>query len=152
MKEYKLVINGNRYNVVIGKIEGTSAEIEVNGTNYNVEFEKPVAKSSAPIKIIRSTPSAVSAAPSTGAPAAKPNVKPVAAPKGSHPVQSPLPGVILEIKCAVGDTVKRGDVILILEAMKMENVIEATANGKIKSINVSKGDSVLEGDTLIVIG
>jgi biotin carboxyl carrier protein len=71
---------------------------------------------------------------------------------GSTPVKSPLPGVILEIKCAVGNTVKKGDVILILEAMKMENVIEATANGKIESIQVNKGDSVLEGDTLVVIG
>ena len=71
---------------------------------------------------------------------------------GSSPVKSPLPGVILEVKCAVGNTVKKGDVLLILEAMKMENVIEATANGKIESIKVNKGDSVLEGDTLVVIG
>jgi biotin carboxyl carrier protein len=143
MKEYKLVINGNNYNVVIGEVEETSAMVEVNGTSYTVEFEKPVAKS-APIKIIRtSTPAAVSAV--------KP-IQPMAPVTGSTPVKSPLPGVILEIKCAVGNTVKKGDVILILEAMKMENVIEATANGKIESIQVNKGDSVLEGDTLVVIG
>jgi len=143
MKEYKLVINGNNYNVVIGDVEETSANVEVNGTSYTVEFEKPVVKS-APIKIIRtSTPAAVSAV--------KP-ITPMAPVTGSSPVKSPLPGVILEIKCAVGDTVKKGDVILILEAMKMENVIEATANGKIESIQVNKGDSVLEGDILVVIG
>jgi biotin carboxyl carrier protein len=60
--------------------------------------------------------------------------------------------VILELKCAVGDTVKKGDTLLVLEAMKMENAIEATANGKVESIKVDKGDSVLEGDTLVVIG
>ena len=144
MKECKLIIHGNNYNVVIGDVEETSAMVEVNGTSYTVEFEKPVVKSSAPIKIIRtSTPAAVSAV--------KP-IQPMAPDSGSTPVKSPLPGVILEVKCAVGDTVKKGDVILILEAMKMENVIEATANGKIESIKVGKGDSVLEGDTLVVIG
>jgi len=125
MKEYKLIINGNNYNVVIGDVEETSAMVEVNGTSYTVEFEKPVVKSSAPIKIIRtSTPAAVSAV--------KP-IQPMAPDSGSTPVKSPLPGVILEV-------------------MKMENVIEATANGKIESIKVGKGDSVLEGDTLVVIG
>ena len=144
MKEYKLKINGNNYFVVIDDVEETSANVEVNGTSYTVEFEKPVAKSSAPIKIIRtSTPAAVSSV--------KP-VQPVSPATGSSPVKSPLPGVILEVKCAVGNTVKKGDVLLILEAMKMENVIEATANGKIESIKVNKGDSVLEGDTLVVIG
>ena len=145
MKEYKLKINGNNYFVVIDDVEETSANVEVNGTKYSVEFEKPVAKSSAPVKIIRtSTPTAVSAA--------KPVIQPVTPAAGSTPVKSPLPGVVLELKCAVGDTVKKGDVLLILEAMKMENVIEATANGKVESIKVDKGDSVLEGDTLVVIG
>ena len=144
MKEYKLVINGNNYNVAIGDVEETSATVEVNGTSYTVEFEKPITKSPAPIKIIKtSTPAAVSAVNP---------ITPLAPATGSSPVKSPLPGVILEVKCAVGDTVKKGDVILILEAMKMENVIEATANGKIESIQVNKGDSVLEGDTLVVIG
>ena len=108
MKEYKLKINGNNYFVVIDDVEETSANVEVNGTSYTVEFEKPVAKSSAPIKIIRtSTPAAVSSV--------KP-VQPVAPATGSYPVKSPLPGVILEVKCAVGNTAKKGDVLLILEA------------------------------------
>ena len=65
---------------------------------------------------------------------------------------SPLPGVILSVDCKVGDTVKRGQKILVLEAMKMENNINADRDGKIVEIKVNKGDSVLEGADLVVIG
>ena len=67
-------------------------------------------------------------------------------------VKSPLPGVILSVDCKVGDTVKRGQKILVLEAMKMENNINADRDGKIVEIKVNKGDSVLEGADLVVIG
>ena len=66
-------------------------------------------------------------------------------------MKSPLPGVILDIKVNVGDTVKKGQVIIILEAMKMENNINADKDGKITAINVSKGESVLEGTDLVII-
>ena len=90
----------------------------------------------------------VSAAPA--APTA-PVVKPAAASTGKSGVKSPLPGVILDIKVNVGDTVKKGQVIIILEAMKMENNINADKDGKITAINVSKGESVLEGTDLVII-
>ena len=139
MKEYKYTINGNVYNVVIGDIEDNIAHVEVNGTHYNVEMEK---KQKAAAPIARPRPAA---APAT---ASKPAAKPAASKGG---VKSPLPGVILDIKVKEGDEVKKGQTVIILEAMKMENSINADRDGKIVSIKVSKGESVLEGTDLIII-
>lgn len=140
MKEYKYKINGNSYKVTIGEIEDNIAQIEVNGTHYKVEMEKKAKVA----PIVRPMPNA-QAAPTT------PIVKPAAPSGGKSGVKSPLPGVILDIKINVGDTVKKGQTILILEAMKMENNINADKDGKITSINVNKGDSVLEGTDLVII-
>lgn len=146
MKEYKLKINGNDYNVAIDSVEANSATVEVNGTSYTVEFEQPISKP-------KKTVTVVQPARPTAAPAAVAPVAPVAAaPAGANVVTSPLPGVILNINVAVGATVKKGDTVMILEAMKMENAIEATSDGTVKSISVQKGDSVLEGAQLMVIG
>ena len=144
MKEYKLKINGNDYTVTVNEVDGSMAEVEVNGTPFKVEFEKPVKKAAAPV----AKPAAKAAAPAA-APVAKP-----AAPAGGagQAVTSPLPGVILEVSVKVGDAVKRGDKVMVLEAMKMENVIEATADGTVTAIKVDKGDSVLEGAPLVIIG
>ena len=141
MKEYKYKINGNLYNVVIGDIEDNIAHVEVNGTHYTVEMEKKKKEAPAPKPVVR--PAAKPAAP---APA--PVAKPAAAKSG---VKSPLPGVILDIKVNVGDEVKKGQTIIILEAMKMENSINADKDGKVTAINVSKGESVLEGTDLVII-
>lgn len=145
MKEYKYKINGNLYNVVIGDIEDNIAHVEVNGTHYTVEMEKkPKAAAPAPKPVAR--PAAKPAA--AAAPAAAPAAKPAAAKSG---VKSPLPGVILDIKVKEGDEVKKGQTIIILEAMKMENSINADKDGKVTAINVSKGESVLEGTDLVII-
>ena len=145
MKEYKYKINGNFYNVVIGDIEDNIAHVEVNGTHYTVEMEKkPKAAAPAPKPVAR--PAAKPAA--AAAPAAAPAAKPAAAKSG---VKSPLPGVILDIKVKEGDEVKKGQTIIILEAMKMENSINADKDGKVTAINVSKGESVLEGTDLVII-
>ncbi|MFA6873643.1 MAG: biotin/lipoyl-containing protein [Bacteroidaceae bacterium] len=140
MKQYKYKINGNEYNVVVNDPEENIAIVEVNGTSYHVEMEaKPK-----PVKpVVRAVQSTPRPAPSTVTP------KPVSL--GKNGVQSPLPGVILQLKVAVGDTVKKGQTILILEAMKMENNINATQDGKVTAINVNQGDSVLEGTVLAVI-
>lgn len=140
MKEYKYKINGNLYNVVIGDIEDNIAHVEVNGTHYNVEMEKK-AKQSAPV-------ARPAARPAVASSAAKPAAKPAASKGG---VKSPLPGVILDIKVKEGDEVKKGQTVIILEAMKMENSINADRDGKVASIKVSKGESVLEGTDLIII-
>lgn len=145
MKEYKLKINGNDYNVVINDVEETTAKVEVNGTPFTVEFEKPITKPKA-IKVVRTT--------SQAAPAITPSSnKPVqSAPAAGSPVTSPLPGVLLDVYVKEGESVKKGQKLMMLEAMKMENVIEAPEDGVVKSIKANKGDSVLEGATLLILG
>ena len=146
MKEYKYKINGNLYNVVIGDMEENIVHVEVNGTHYTVETEKKVKAAPAPKPVVR--PAARPAAAPVAAPAAAP--KPAAGGAKSG-VKSPLPGVILDIKVKEGDEVKKGQTIIILEAMKMENSINADKDGKVTAINVSKGESVLEGTDLVII-
>ncbi len=137
MKEYTYKINGNIYKVAIGDIDGNIAHVEVNGTSYNVEMEK---KAKDPVtKVPVRRPYAAAAAP------AKPASTAAAA------IKSPLPGVILDLKVKEGDTVKKGDTLLILEAMKMENSIQADKDGKVAKVHVGKGDSVLEGNDLVTI-
>lgn len=140
-------INGNDYAVTINNIEDTVAEIEVNGTPFKVEFDKPVTKKSSVI-----TKPVVNKATTVTKPTATVSKPAAAAPAGGNVVTSPLPGVILEVSCKEGDMVKKGQKLFILEAMKMENTIEATSDGKVVSIKVNKGDSVLEGAQLAVIG
>lgn len=144
MKEYKYTINGNKYNVTVGDIEGNKVHVEVNGTPYDVEMEN----TPAPKKVIRPV---VAAPAAKSAPAPTTKVEKPATKAGKNAIKSPLPGVILQIKVNVGDEVKRGQVLMILEAMKMENNIPSDRDGKVVAINVSKGDSVLEGTDLIVI-
>lgn len=162
MSQYKFKINGNEYNVEINSINGDSAVVTVNGIQYSVE--SGVASCSAAAAAIQ----AQAAAPVTPAPAAKvesapapaptpaaaaPAASPAPAPASGNgkPVTAPLPGVIIEISVKVGDTVKQGQQVAVLEAMKMENVIEATHDGTVTAINVSKGDSVLEGAPIVTI-
>ena len=144
MKEYKIKINGNNYNVTIDEVEDNVAKVEVNGTPYNVEFEKPISKPKT-ISVVNKPAAAPVAGP---APASKPAAAPAAA--GGATVNSPLPGVVLEIKVKDGDKVTKGQVIMVLEAMKMENAIEAPCEGTI-TVKAQTGDSVLEGATLAVI-
>ena len=143
MKEYKYKINGNLYKVTIGDIEENIAHVEVNGTPYNVEMEKVLKKAAKPV--VRPVHTDAPTAPTT------PIAKPAAASSGKSGVKSPLPGVILDIKVKEGDAVKKGQTIIILEAMKMENNINTDKDGRIAAINVSKGDSVLEGTDLVII-
>lgn len=146
MKEYKIKINGNNYNVTIDEVEDNVAKVEVNGTPYNVEFEKPISKPKT-ISVVNRPAAAPAAGP---APASKPAAAAAPAAAGGATVNSPLPGVVLEIKVKDGDKVTKGQVIMVLEAMKMENAIEAPCDGTI-TIKAQKGDSVLEGATLAVI-
>lgn len=143
MKEYKYKINGNPYTVTVGDIDNNEVTVEVNGTPYTVELEKAAAPKIRPV--VRPSAPAAPAAPATP-------VKPVARPSvGGNGIKSPLPGVILDLKVKEGDAVKRGQTLLILEAMKMENDIKADHDGVVKSILVSKGESILEGTDLIIV-
>ena len=161
MKEYKYKINGNEYSVAIIDLEGNTAAVEVNGVSYKVDIltegftaapARPAARPAAPAAPAAPAPAAAKpAAPQPIAPAAAPAAEPAPAGKGTA-VQSPLPGVILDIKVAVGDTVKAGQTVAILEAMKMENSINAECDGVITAIKVAKGDNILEGSDIVIIG
>lgn len=145
MKEFNYKINGSPYRVFIRKSDASMVELEVNGTPFAVEIETKEKKLSG---IKRPNAPAVGPTPqSTSTPlVTRPSEQGV-----KNSIQSPLPGVILEVKCKEGDTVKKGQTLMVLEAMKMENNILANTNGKITEILVNKGDSVLEGADLLVI-
>ena len=143
MKEYKYKINGNEYNVAVEELEGNKANVTVNGKSYEVELDRPakpaVSKPVAP----------PAAAPAATAPAPAPKAAPAA---GGAGIKAPLPGVILDIKVKVGDAVAKGQTVAILEAMKMENNINADREGTVVSINVEKGQSIAEGTDIITLG
>lgn len=146
MKQYRFKINGNQYNVDINSVEGNIASVSVNGTSYQVELEDAPA---APVQAVPVQTSVITpaAAPAQAAPAPKP-----AASGAGKPVTSPLPGVIIAVKVNVGDSVKTGQEVAVLEAMKMENSIEAVQDGTVTAIHVAKGDSILEGAAIVTIG
>lgn len=148
MKEYKYIINGKEYAVNIDNLSGNQANVTVNGKAYDVEIVGKEVKKAAPVAKPAAAPAAKPAAPA----AAKPAAAPAAAPGEGTPFKAPLPGTINDIKVSVGQQVNVGDVVLILEAMKMENEITAEKAGTITSITVSKGDSVMEGTTMFTIG
>ncbi len=142
MKNFKFTISGNDYEVEIQKLEGDTAEIEVNGTTYQVEIEQKKAFTKTPI-LVR---------PSVKNPEGSHEIKKTATEKPSfYTVTAPLPGTIIEIKVKAGDKVKRGDKLLVYEAMKMENNLVAEKDGEIKAVKVSTGDSVMQGDVLFEI-
>ena len=143
MKEYKYTINGNKYDVAINEVNDTTAKVTVNGEEYTVEWEKPVEEK----PVVKVQP--VAAKPTAAkAPAAQPAA---AAAVSGHAIKTPLPGVIIDVKVNVGDTVAKGQTVVVLEAMKMENNINADREGKVTAIQVAKGDTVADGAELIVL-
>ena len=147
MKTYKFKINGKDYTVDINGIDGKNADVTVNGVAYNVELENEVAAAPAPVSVSAIPASAEKPVENVSAPAVAP-----AAPAGAGTtVKSPLPGVIISIDVKEGQAVKKGQKVAVLEAMKMENEIQADADGTVTAILVSKGDSVLEGADLLKI-
>ena len=145
MKEYKYTIDGNKYDVAINEVGETTAKVTVNGTEYTVEWEKPVEEK----PVVKVQPAAKPATAPAAAPAPAP--APAAAPVSGNAIKTPLPGVIIDVKVNVGDTVKKGDTVVVLEAMKMENNINADRDGKVVAIQVAKGDTVADGAALIVL-
>ncbi|MBQ6768054.1 MAG: biotin/lipoyl-binding protein [Prevotella sp.] len=142
MKEYKYTINGNKYEVEIGEIVDNVATVKVNGEDFKVEMEpeaEPEKK-----KVVLGKPKAETAGEA-----------PVAADTANvntnNAIKAPLPGTIVEVKVAVGDEVQAGDVVVVLEAMKMANNLEAEKSGKVTAVLVQQGQSVMEDDALVVI-
>lgn len=142
MKEYKYTINGKKYEVTIGNIANNVAVVCVNGENYNVEMEAEAKQEKPKVKIVP-----------VAAPQATENKTETRSQKASlqNAVKAPLPGVITEVTVAVGDEVKAGDTVVVLEAMKMANNLEAEKGGKVSAIFVQPGQSVMEGDPLVAI-
>ena len=150
MKEYKIKINGNEYAVSVSNVEDNTALVNVNGTQYEVEVEGMTApKATKTPKIVQQPAVAdTDPHPATARTASPASTASVAA--GN--IKSPLPGVVLDVMVHVGDAVKTGQRLMILEAMKMENNIDSDRDGTVKESKARKGDSVLEGDILITIG
>ena len=153
MKQYKYTINGAQYDVTIDSIVGSKAKVEGNGIPFEVEMHgSSLVEEDLPTMSTEGAPAPAAAAP---APAAAPAAAAPAAKSGpgaGTPVKAPLPGVVTKILVEAGQAVKKGDTVLVLEAMKMENNITAEADGAVTGICVAAGDSVMEGTTLLTIG
>ena len=153
MNKYQYKVQGVDYEVEIEEVEGNIAKVNVNGIPFEVELQKPINAAKHPTmtkpKVEAPKPAAPSPIP-TPATAPKPAA---AAPAGAgSPIKAPLPGTIIDIKVSVGQQVSVGDVVLVLEAMKMQNNIEAEFAGTVTSITVKQGDTVMEGSVLMTIG
>jgi len=148
MKEFAFKINGVEYKCAVEEIEAGKTQVTVNGKVYEVETEAaaPAVKPAAP------KPAAAPAPKPAAAPAAKAETKPAAAPAAGLQVKSPLPGSVIKVLVSEGQAVKKGDTLLTLESMKMENAIMAEQDGTVKQIAVSAGQNVMQDDLLIVLG
>ena len=141
MKEFKYTIDGKEYKVQIDAVEGNIASVNVNGEAYKVEMEQEAEPEKK--KVVLGQPAAASD-DAEATPAANVNT--------ANAVKAPLPGTITSIEVAVGQEVKAGDTVVVLEAMKMGNPIMAPCDGKVTSMQVSEGQSVQGGDPLFTVG
>ena len=132
MKEFKFTIDGKQYNAAVNELEDNFAEVTLNGKTYKVELEKEEAPAAAAVR--RPAAAAASAA---------------AAPAGLMTVKSPLPGSIVKVLVKAGQAVKKGDVLLTMESMKMENNVTAEADGTVKAVYVEPGKTVMQDDKLL---
>lgn len=152
MRTYSYTINGARYDVTIESLRDQVAKLNVNGVAFDVEIlGAPLSEGDLPEVAAAAAPAApVAAAPKAESAPAAPAAKGAAG--TGEPVNAPLPGVVTKVLVAAGQAVKKGDTVVVLEAMKMENNITAECDGTVTGICVAAGDSVLEGTTLLTIG
>lgn len=149
MKQYKYKIDGAQYDVTIAEIQGAVAKVKVNGIEFDVQMlGTPLTEDELPEYATTTTTAAPTATPAAEAASAIPAGT---AGEGT-PIKAPLPGIVLGIKVAVGQAVKKGDTLVVLEAMKMENAINAESDGIVTGICVAQGDSVMEGTVLVTVG
>lgn len=153
MNKYQYKVQGVDYDVEIIDVEGNIAKVNVNGIPFEVEMKQPINPGinmhGKPKIVAPVAPVSSNAAPAESKPAAS---KASAQAGSGTKITAPLPGTITDIKVNVGDTIKNGDTVIVLEAMKMQNNIEAECSGTVTSVMVNKGDTVMEGDVLITIG
>ena len=149
MNQFEYKVQGVDYEVEIEEMEGNIAKVSVNGIPFEVELKQPInpAKAISRPKVAAPAPAPAPAA----APAARP-AAPAASAGAGTAVKAPLPGTITTANVKVGDKVNVGDTVVVLEAMKMQNNIEAECAGTITAILVNPGDSVMEGASLVTIG
>ena len=149
MKEFAFKINGAEYKCAVEEIEAGKTKVTVNGKVYEVETEAPKA---APVAAKPAAAPAPAPTPAAAPAAPKAEAKPAAAPAAGLQVKSPLPGSVIKVLVSEGQAVKKGDTLLTLESMKMENAIMAEADGTVKQIAVTPGQNVMQDDLLIVLG
>ena len=149
MNKYEYKVQGVDYEVEIEDVEGNIAKVSVNGIPFEVEMKQPI-KAAPKVKKVEAAKPVKPAAPVAAAPA--PATSPAAAPGVGAKVTAPLPGTITDIKVTVGQTVHTGETVVVLEAMKMQNNIEAENDGTVTSVMVKQGDTVMEGTVLVTIG
>ena len=136
-KGFNFTIGGQKYETTVKEIEPNVAEVVVNGTSFIVEFQKNESKK---VKAAR-----------VAAPTATPTAAPVAKPAGAAVVKSPLPGSIVKVMVKPGDSIKKGDTLLTMESMKMENVVASEYTGTVKNVLVQAGQNVMQDDKLVEI-
>ncbi len=145
MKKFKFTVNGKEYEVEVKSYEGENAEVVVDGTQYNVTVQREEEEVPTFVAPKRQAPKPAAAPKQEAAPA-------TSAPADGYKSLAPLPGTVMQIYVNVGDVVKRGDKLMMYEAMKMENNFLAEVDGTIKEIKVRVGDNILQGAVLFVIG
>ena len=136
-KGFNFTIGGQKYETTVKEIEPNVAEVVVNGTSFIVEFQKNESKK---VKAAR-----------VAAPTAAPSAAPAAKPAGAATVKSPLPGSIGKVMVKPGDSVKKGDTLLTMESMKMENIVASEYTGTVKNVLVQAGQNVMQDDKLVEI-
>ena len=136
-KGFNFTIGGQKYETTVKEIEPNVAEVVVNGTSFIVEFQKNESKK---VKAAR-----------VAAPTAAPSATTVAKPAGAATVKSPLPGSIVKVMVKPGDSVKKGDTLLTMESMKMENIVASEYTGTVKNVLVQAGQNVMQDDKLVEI-
>jgi len=149
MNKYQYKVQGVDYEVEIEDVVGNVAKVNVNGIPFEVEMQQPINAAKHPniVKPKVAAPAAPAVAPAA---APKPAAAPVAA-KGNT-LTAPLPGTITNVLVKEGEEVFAGQVVVILEAMKMQNNIEAEQSGTVTAVHVNHGDTVMEGAALLTIG
>jgi biotin carboxyl carrier protein len=145
MKKFKFTIEGTSYSVNVKNIEGTQAEIEVNGTTYNVELEEEVQPLKTPVLVRKE----VVTKPGDNKISDKEAAVMASGKPSSNNLKAPLPGSVLRVLVTAGTEVRKGDVLLVMESMKMENNILAEKDAVIRSVFVSDGQAVMQDDVLV---